>query len=295
MNLNQNEEALNEFDIAIKCNPNNYKAYLYKGHLSFPSYELVNCIENYHKAASLCRGPERVDVLYYLCNAYRAAGFFEKSKYLARQVLEAEGDSSLYYRQLAEVEIRYENWDKAIIFYHKAYEIDTLNLFHLGQLARMYLNNYQFEESLKYYEKYIEKTEEYGVDLASYQWGELFPMAYMYYQNGFKEKANYYFDMSIKFREEVIMLNLKNQYRVAYYVLAAVYAVRDEKDKAFEYLRGFNQLQKMPSAVLYMRNDPWWESIKNEPEFQQSVQEWVLKYEAEHERVRKWLEENDML
>ncbi len=44
-----------------------------------------------------------------------------------------------------------------------------------------------------------------------------------------------------------------------------------------------------------MKNDPWWESIKNEPEFQQIVGEWELKYEAEHERVRQWLDENDML
>jgi molybdopterin converting factor small subunit len=37
------------------------------------------------------------------------------------------------------------------------------------------------------------------------------------------------------------------------------------------------------------------ENIRDEPEFQQIVRDVEAKYEAEHERVRQWLEENDML
>jgi hypothetical protein len=36
-------------------------------------------------------------------------------------------------------------------------------------------------------------------------------------------------------------------------------------------------------------------SIRKESEFQQIVRYVEDKYQAEHERVRKWLEENDML
>jgi molybdopterin converting factor small subunit len=42
-------------------------------------------------------------------------------------------------------------------------------------------------------------------------------------------------------------------------------------------------------------NDPHFDSIRDEPEFQQIVSDIEAKYQAEHERVRKWLEENDML
>jgi hypothetical protein len=37
------------------------------------------------------------------------------------------------------------------------------------------------------------------------------------------------------------------------------------------------------------------DGIRNEPEFQQIVVEIEAKYKAEHERVRQWLEENEML
>jgi hypothetical protein len=44
-----------------------------------------------------------------------------------------------------------------------------------------------------------------------------------------------------------------------------------------------------------IKNDPLFDSIRDEPEFQQIVKEVEAKYQAEHERVMKWLEENDML
>ena len=47
--------------------------------------------------------------------------------------------------------------------------------------------------------------------------------------------------------------------------------------------------------VTAIKNDPLFNSIRDEPEFQQIVREIEAKYQAEHKRVRKWLEENDML
>ena len=46
---------------------------------------------------------------------------------------------------------------------------------------------------------------------------------------------------------------------------------------------------------VQMNNDPLFDSIRDEPEFKQIVRDVETKYQAEHERVRKWLEENDML
>jgi hypothetical protein len=44
-----------------------------------------------------------------------------------------------------------------------------------------------------------------------------------------------------------------------------------------------------------IKNDPLFDSIRDELEFQQIVQDIEAKYWAEQERVSKWLEENDML
>jgi hypothetical protein len=45
----------------------------------------------------------------------------------------------------------------------------------------------------------------------------------------------------------------------------------------------------------YCKTDPLFDNIRDETEFQQIVRDVETKYLAEHERVRQWLEENDML
>jgi hypothetical protein len=81
-----------------------------------------------------------------------------------------------------------------------------------------------------------------------------------------------------------------------YYDLAGVYAFRGEKDKAYKNLRIFNQSQRINLfIVMLMRTDPLFNSIRNEPEFQQILRDVEAKYQAEHERVKKWLEEQGML
>jgi hypothetical protein len=83
---------------------------------------------------------------------------------------------------------------------------------------------------------------------------------------------------------------------VAYYDLAGVYVFLGNKIKAYENLRIYNQ---RPNINLWIRRfikyDPLFGSIRNEPEFQQIVTNMEAKYQAEHERVKKWLEQQGML
>jgi hypothetical protein len=81
-----------------------------------------------------------------------------------------------------------------------------------------------------------------------------------------------------------------------YYDVAGAYAFKGDKNEAHNNLR---ILSKRPSMNLHMvmllKNDPLLESIRDEPEFQQIVRDIESEYQAEHERVRKWLEEQGML
>ena len=47
--------------------------------------------------------------------------------------------------------------------------------------------------------------------------------------------------------------------------------------------------------VTLIKVDPLFDSLRDEPEFQQIVKDVEAKFQAEHERVRNWLEENIML
>ncbi|MEA3462953.1 MAG: hypothetical protein U9R49_13785, partial [Bacteroidota bacterium] len=82
----------------------------------------------------------------------------------------------------------------------------------------------------------------------------------------------------------------------AYYDLAGISCLMGETEKAYENLRVFNQKERIPLwwATL-IKHDPLFDNIRDEPEFQQIVHNTEAKYQAEYERVQKWLEENDLL
>jgi hypothetical protein len=122
-------------------------------------------------------------------------------------------------------------------------------------------------------------------------------IGYAYWKNGFKKESEYYFGEQKEQCEESIKMNRVYASTLgAFYDLAGVYAFMGEKKKAYENLRVW---AKIPVCQFWwltlLKNDPLFESIRNEPEFQQIVREVEAKYQAEHERVGKWLEEKGML
>ena len=90
---------------------------------------------------------------------------------------------------------------------------------------------------------------------------------------------------------------VNNPWNGAYSSLASLYAFKGEKEKMYEILRIIDRNSVFPLALVDdLKNyNPYYDSIRNEPEFQQIVRDVESKYQAEHERVRKWLEEQGNL
>ena len=206
-----------------------------------------------------------------------------------------DDDSCAYYSSLGFFENWLANYNKSIEFGLKAYALDSTknyvpyeNIFLL--LGNDYLFLRQYEEALKYYKKYIERLKTQG------RLSEIdgINVGYVYWQNGKKEEAEYYFKFAQT--KDLIRANelkrLGSVARYNYYDLATIFAFRGEKDEAFRNLRIFNQIQRVPLWIATsIKNIPLFDSIRSEPEFQQIVKEVETKYQAEHERVRKWIEE----
>ncbi|MGC1391679.1 MAG: hypothetical protein WA816_11630 [Bacteroidales bacterium] len=285
------EQTIEEFDKAIKLNPNDWMAYYEKG-VFYYSTDLVNNIDNFQKAASLNRGAELPDLLADIGFAYFCAGFPEKAKQYYQDKLKLDGDSLSYYSSLAVIEFWLENFNKSIEFSEKCHAIDSTNFDALDMLGKGYAWLGKYEESLKYYRKELEilNKGEIGIN-------EMASIGYVYLQNGYKAEAENYFNEQIKNCNRIIELKRGwGQKLYEYYDLASAYAPIGDKDKAYKNLRILNQVQQVPLwMVTCMKTDPLFNSIRNEKEFQQIARDIEAKYKAEHERVRKWIEEQGML
>jgi TolB-like protein len=286
----QNEKAIIEYEKAIKLNPNDWIAYFRIGVTYRDNSDNVKAIDNYHNAISLYRGPLLSIIFERLAWSYVEVGFQEKAQFYQHEAYLLNGDSISYFYTLARTENYLVNENEYGNSLKLIYLMDTTRNGILLQLGYEYGYEGKYEESLKYLKKYYERLE----GLGSYKIVDMHRLGYAYWENGFYTEADYYFDTMIEYYNELIQLGRKDL--TTNYNIAGVYAYRGEKDRAYENLRLFNEMERIPSWWLDLfRIDPLFNSLRDEPEFKQILRDNEDKYQKEHERVRKWLEENDML
>ena len=162
-------------------------------------------------------------------------------------------------------------------------------------LGSHYLYLDQYEPSLEYfktYESILESLERPHI------WG-LYIIGYVYLVNGYREEAESYFNMGLEMLQKVIELERpisENQEFHNFYCLAAIQSILGDKDEAYKNLRLVNQNQRMPLWIITnSTNDPHFDNIREEPEFQQILRDVKAKYQVQHKEVRQWLEDNEML
>lgn len=118
----------------------------------------------------------------------------------------------------------------------------------------------------------------------------------VYSDLGLKDSAEYYFKKQIENCKAAIKLGRPYGISFAYYDLALIYASRGDKIKAVEILNIFKQRDGMCSwFATALQNEPAFRNFRNDPDFLKIFMEIDAKYQTEHERVRKWLEETGQL
>ena len=117
-------------------------------------------------------------------------------------------------------------------------------------------------------------------------------IGWSFWQNGYKEKAEYYFNKQIGISNRLIELGRSTQRQYEKYLdLALVYAVMGEKEKAYKNLEVYNQKQEMSLYEVNMfKNSPLFDNIRDEPDFRKVLRDVESKYHAVHEKMKKWLE-----
>jgi len=294
------ESAISELDKALELNPNDWMTWRVKGETDL---DPVNNIRYLQKAISLNRGPELPSLLQEIGWIYACYGFPEKALQCYQDKLKLDGNWPEYYSASARDEFWLGNFDKTLKLEKKGLEIDSTNTLILEFVAMDYQWLGRYSESLEYFKKWFEILKSRGVLADGYYFRDnyLFNMmhriGYAYWQNGFKERAEYYFNEQIKYCNMVIKLGREySRVHNAYYDLAGVYAFRGNKEKALENLRKYNQVkQTYQWMVMLFKTDPLLESIRSEPEFKQLFKQTETTYLADHEKLKKWLAQQGQL
>ncbi len=286
------DEALDNIDKALSINPNFYSAFALKGAIlkSFQN-DYIKGIDNYNKALKLIRGEERPPLLREVGRAYQSVGFLEKAKSYYQEALELDNNKLYTYYFLAWIEFCNENFEEAYKLVKEREKIDSANYVE-GLLPIYNLRFGHEEEAYLFANRLIEYYKKSGV----INLGESHQIGYAFWQVGKQKEAVDYFNQQIKYSQESIKLERNSaQTKSAQYNLASTYAFLGDKSKAYFYLDELNKSEFYPLVrVILFKHDPMFKSIRNEERFQKILKNVEAKYNAEHERVREWLEEQSM-
>ncbi|WP_297099431.1 helix-turn-helix domain-containing protein [uncultured Draconibacterium sp.] len=279
-------DALSEYDKAIQINPNDWMAYFGKAQL-FYFEDLSKTIQYCNMAASRHKGIMLPTILRLLATSYQSTGFPEKAEYYRQEALSLDFDSAQYLLNKESL----QDIPTSIHLLEKALTSNSSNPGILWDLA--FYNSFAAnnDEAFSYLKKYMALNNS-PADLPV---NSMHRIAYIYYQQGMKDSAAYYFQLQEKSCLEAIESG-RYYSNFLLYDLAGVYAFNGEKQKAYSWLNKFNELDKMPGwMVELIKTDPLFETIRKEPNFKEIVAEVETKYKAEHERVKVWLENNHIL
>ena len=289
------DEALENYDKALKINPNYYAAYERKGWvLTSVKNDYINGIENYNNALKRISGKERASLLRDLAFAYKDIGFFEKARYYYNEAFTLDSNKIVDLNHLLILAAVEEKFDEAKEITKKLQKIDTTYIPRGDYIViGLTTGDVEKEEADAYAKKIIEFYNKSGEPNLQ----ESHRVGFILSRVGKMEEARKYLDQQIKYCEESIKLDRNlAQWKAAYYDLAITYAFLGNKEKAYKYL---DELIKGNTCqirwITYLKYDPLLENIRNEEPFQKILHNYEAKYQAEHERVRKWLEEQGML
>jgi len=278
--------AVEEYQNALKYDPNNWQAYY-----GLATYYIVKdskkTIQYSLEAAKRHRGPEYGIMLNGLAFEFTIHGLFEEATNFNRRKLEWDNDSISYYTRLAAIEQYHEHFDKAIEYALKGYAIDS-NAFAInGILGFNYVLLHDYKNALSHYEKASEIS-----NTINYKGlGEFHRIGYVYLVNGDTIKAKELFNRQIEASTKL----LKSSHdQGAFYDLAATYSILNQKDKAFENLIAFLNSDEIPwFFYVLIKNDPLFQNIRKEAEFQQILVKVKDKATRTRDSLKTWLEQQE--
>jgi TolB-like protein len=287
----QIDEAIDNFDKTIKVNPNFYHAYYWKANLYVGKGDYVKAIENGELTVKYSTPKERPGWQREFGFYYLYSGFFDKAKMYLVETIDRDSNKIDYLEKKLLIELFNENFDEALKLSNELNEIDPSYVW--GIKDRLWIYTFipgHNEEAFILTKKFIEQIKSFTHLGSIYDYADW--IGYFFWQAGNHKEAQYYFDQKIKLCEAKIKLARESDAGTYYYSLAAIYAFLGDNIKAYQYLNEVDKSGYFDLLVIIdCKHGPWFAGLRNEARFQKILQNMEARYQTEHERVQKWLEE----
>jgi TolB-like protein len=298
------DKSINELEKSLKDRPKWDELYWNNGYmlyiLGLDNADYVKGLQYMYKGLSLAPGTVRPGVLGMLAETYQWIGFPEKSKWCNDEA------SKLINEPASSNPPASPDNEVVIESLKKSYAKDSSNADTVWKIVETYSDLGQYKMALKYVEKFLKLADNQKKELRNVHWGIIgeFNQSINYYmgignvylKNGLRDEAYKWFEQEKRDLEESLKLG-RFLGSVTYFHLADLEAYMGDKAGAYRNLKMLARVNVWPLWLLnYLKEDGQsFRDMRNETEFREILKEMEAKYNAEHERVRKWLEEQGKL
>ena len=291
--LNDRQEAAALLRKALALDPNDADSYSFMGWLYLnwapPDYPLA--LENFLKALELEKGEGRQELLENIGFTYLGAGDFTKAEEYYIKAIEMNPSKANYNRIWWAMFIQ-GKFNEALNWAYLTLENQPDDNEALNEIARTYLYLEEYEKSAEAYAIWNEdiKGEFDEIDQTSFNIGYALALLKL----GRDEEANKILDDRIEHGRKIMEAGVWDGGGGELYEQARIQALRGNHEKAYAYLNEFKQTEFMWGSLYWLQVDPFFESIQDEDEFVEIVDEGMKLKEEVRDKLRLTEQSLDM-
>ena len=289
--INDFNRAMDEYDKALQINPNFSLAYNAISNMVFyRKNNWIGGLENKLKAIELERGGDmQAKLLSELGDYYEIMGFPGRAREIYAHIFDLTGDSAKYFFDMAGPAYCEQNWKEQISWFRRSLELDSTQprpLMAMSDAYRLLGNN----DSANYFASRLMAKGKLGTEGGFPEYNNY----QLLLEEGQIDSANQELDKLEDYLLDMIDSKIgSTDYWLT--ILIMSYCLRNKCDKAMECLKQLDTHALHPLwAIIEIENLSGNCSFDGDPEYQRTLNSLKTAREAEHERVRKWLEENDI-
>jgi len=292
MNIGEYEMALPYLETALNYNPNsafiiNFLSDFYTSYMPDTEKYLEYALKGVQLDIASNDSITASYIYLHLSNAFIQSGFVEEAeKHLNKSLAyNPENIFSEYVRAYV-LYAKNENLAQTRDLLVATFAKDTTRLDVLQEVAKIYYYERDYQNSYNYYKKFTDIKKSQQLDIYP---SEDAKIAIVFENVGLKAESDRYFESYLNYanNDKSIYKNLS---------LSVYYAYKGDTEKALDEMKLFAQQDNyMYWALLFLKIDPQIDPIKDNPEFQQLLQEIETKFWKDHERIKVSLEDKGLL
>lgn len=293
MEHSEYELALPYFEKALEISPNSDVVLIFLVEL------YVNYLPNTEKYLEYALKGLEIDIVaaydsaaasysyLHISNAFIQSGFVDEAEKYINISLQYLPEN--LYSQYVKAYIRYaKNEDlnqlnKSLL---ATFEKDKTRLDILQEVAKSYYYLRDFETAAIYYKAFVEAREMYNLEIYRSENGKI---GVTFDKVGDQELSDKYFEQYRTWAENDP--SIYSNFSLAFY-----YSYKGDTDKAIDYLEAFTQHDNFHYwTILFTPIDPLMDNLKQHPQYNKVFREIEDKFNANHKRIEKSLQEKGLL